>query len=114
MYAGGYAAIQSELDHLEITKPSYVSQYGKDLTPPKPLKNAERKAIIGYSGFVGQNLLKQTNFTHLYRSNDIEEIMDEDFDMVVCAGLPADKWLANKDPEGDRRIVEVFLLNLES
>lgn len=58
-------------------------------------------ALIGWSGFVGSTLLKQANFEHRFRSTDIAAIEGREFDTLVCAGAPAKKWLANKDPEGD-------------
>lgn len=58
-------------------------------------------ALIGFSGFVGSTLLKQTSFEALYRSINIDEIRHGEFETVVCAGAPAKKWLANRDPEGD-------------
>ncbi len=63
-------------------------------------------ALIGYTGFVGSTLLKQRRFEHLYRSTNINEIAGEQFDMVVCAGAPAQKWIANKEPDADRRNIE--------
>jgi nucleoside-diphosphate-sugar epimerase len=59
-------------------------------------------ALIGFSGFVGTTLLKQREFDSLYRSTNIEEIRGLNFDIVVCAGAPAQKWIANKEPEQDR------------
>lgn len=59
------------------------------------------RALIGYTGFVGGNLLRQTSFQGLYRSSNIEEIRGESFDQVVCAGAPGVKWLANQEPDKD-------------
>jgi nucleoside-diphosphate-sugar epimerase len=58
-------------------------------------------ALFGYSGFVGSTLLRQRAFTHRYRSSDIGDADGMTFDEVVCAAAPAQKWKANKDPEGD-------------
>lgn len=58
-------------------------------------------ALIGFSGFVGSTLLKQRAFQSLYRSTNIDDICGGDFDIVVCAGAPAQKWLANKEPVDD-------------
>jgi len=58
-------------------------------------------AIIGYTGFVGGNLINQTNFDYFYNSKNIEAIENQAFDLVVCAGVPAVKWLANKEPKQD-------------
>jgi hypothetical protein len=59
-------------------------------------------ALIGHSGFVGQSLLRQRSFDALYRSSDIGQIAGRDFETVVCAGAPAQKWLAEREPEADR------------
>lgn len=71
-------------------------------------------ALIGFSGFVGSTLLKQTTFTHLYRSTNISEVDGKTFDMVVCAGAPAQKWLANKDPEADRQKIDGLIQHLKT
>jgi nucleoside-diphosphate-sugar epimerase len=59
-------------------------------------------ALIGYTGFVGGNLLHQAPFDELFRSTSIGEIAGRDYDLLVCAGAPSEKWKANKDPAGDR------------
>lgn len=71
-------------------------------------------ALIGYSGFVGGTLLKQTSFESLYRSNNIAEIKHQSFDLVVCAGAPAQKWIANKEPEADRKKIEDLISHLKT
>lgn len=72
------------------------------------------KALIGYTGFVGSTLLKQTNFHDLYRSTNIEEICGKDYDLVVCAGAPAQKWIANADPQGDKDKIDSLISCLNS
>jgi nucleoside-diphosphate-sugar epimerase len=59
-------------------------------------------ALIGHTGFVGGNLRRQHEFGSLYRSVDIGEIRGRSFDLVVCAGVQAVKWRANREPEWDR------------
>lgn len=71
-------------------------------------------ALIGYTGFVGTTLLKQTNFTHLFRSINIEEIANQHFNLVVCAGAPAQKWLANKNPNNDFQNIKQLISYLET
>lgn len=71
-------------------------------------------ALIGYSGFVGSTLLKQFDFTNLYRSTNITNIMNSSFDTVVCAGAPAIKWLANKNPEQDKKSIDSLISNLST
>lgn len=70
--------------------------------------------LIGFSGFVGATLLKQTKFDELYRSNNIAEIRGKSFDTVVCAGAPAVKWLANKEPEQDKQSVQSLISHLST
>lgn len=69
-------------------------------------------ALIGYSGFVGGTLLNQTHFDCLYRSTNIADIQGREFDTVVCSGAPAQKWIANSQPEADleniRGLIEVL------
>ena len=71
-------------------------------------------ALIGYTGFVGSTLLKQANFEYLYRSTNIGEIAGNTFDTVVCAGAPAQKWIANREPEADRQKIEDLIAHLKS
>ena len=58
-------------------------------------------ALIGYTGFVGSNLLRQMSFKDLYHSKNIEELGGKSYDLLVCAGAPAEKWKANQDPGKD-------------
>jgi nucleoside-diphosphate-sugar epimerase len=66
----------------------------------------ETSALIGYSGFVGGNLLAQREFDARYNSSNIGEIADRSFDLVVCAGAAAEKWKANADPDRDLANIE--------
>lgn len=70
------------------------------------------RALIGYSGFVGGNLLAQQAFDECYNSKNIREISGRGFSEVYCAGAPAVKWLANKEPENDRRILDELYATL--
>lgn len=80
----------------------------------QPLSNhaANNDALIGWSGFVGGTLLRQAEFGTLYRSTDIGEIDGRVFDTVICAGAPAQKWLANREPEADRQKIEDLIAHL--
>lgn len=70
-------------------------------------------ALIGHSGFVGSTLKRQHQFTHTYRSTDIQDITGLGLDVVICAGAPAKKWLANQNPEEDWACIE-RLINILS
>jgi nucleoside-diphosphate-sugar epimerase len=71
-------------------------------------------ALIGSSGFVGSTLLKQHAFERMYRSTNIGDIDGQSFHTVVCAGAPARKWMANRDPEADRQTIEGLIGHLEA
>jgi dTDP-4-dehydrorhamnose reductase len=72
------------------------------------------RALIGFSGFVGSTLLRQTTFESLYRSTNIFAINNKSFDSVVCAGAPAQKWIANSDPGTDLQQIEELIAHLKT
>lgn len=57
--------------------------------------------LIGYTGFVGGNLVAQRKFDVLINSKNFETMRGAHYDRVVCAGVSAVKWQANKDPAAD-------------
>lgn len=63
-------------------------------------------ALVGYTGFVGQTLLRQTQFDELFNRANIEDIQGRRFSLLVCSGAPAAKWYANQHPEEDRANLE--------
>jgi hypothetical protein len=71
-------------------------------------------ALIGFSGFVGNMLLRQTTFDACYRSTNISQIDGKIFDTVVCAAAPAQKWLANKNPQSDRNNINDLINHLKT
>jgi dTDP-4-dehydrorhamnose reductase len=72
-----------------------------------------KAALIGSTGFVGGNLLREYPFAACYHSANIETIRGGHFDLVVCAGAPAAKWKANQDPAADRAGVGRLMTALE-
>ncbi|NOT10841.1 MAG: NAD(P)-dependent oxidoreductase [Methylococcaceae bacterium] len=71
-------------------------------------------ALIGYSGFVGSTLLKQTEFGSLFRSQNIDDIYGKKFDTVVCSAAPAQKWIANREPDADRQNINALIDHLKT
>jgi nucleoside-diphosphate-sugar epimerase len=63
------------------------------------------RALIGHTGFVGGNLLRQGRYTELYNSTNIDTIAGRSFELVVSAGCRAAKWIANKEPAADHASV---------
>ncbi|MFW5437710.1 pyridine nucleotide transhydrogenase [Paenibacillus apiarius] len=60
-----------------------------------------KTCLIGYTGYVGSTLLRQTQFDDLYNSKNINDIEYKEYDLIVCAGAPAVKWRANQAPTED-------------
>ncbi len=58
-------------------------------------------ALIGHTGFVGGTLMRQTSFDDFYNSKNIGDIAGKQYSLIVCAGAPAVKWKANKEPDED-------------
>lgn len=71
-------------------------------------------ALIGYTGFVGSTLSRQAQFDANFRSTNIAEIEGQTFDTVVCAGAPAQKWIANKHPAADLEQIEGLIEHLKT
>jgi len=63
-------------------------------------------ALIGHTGFVGGNLLRQRAFDDTYNSSNIEAIRGRRYGTIVCSAMPAEKWKANRDPERDRATLD--------
>jgi nucleoside-diphosphate-sugar epimerase len=62
--------------------------------------------LIGHTGFVGGNLVRQHTFDALFNSTNIDEIAGRSFNLVVCSAAPAEKWKANAEPERDLGNIE--------
>jgi nucleoside-diphosphate-sugar epimerase len=71
-------------------------------------------ALVGCSGFVGSLLARQTSFSESFRSTNIAELRGKQFDLVVCAAAPAQKWIANRDPASDRKNIENLANDLQT
>lgn len=69
-------------------------------------------ALIGHTGFVGGNLARQHHFDACFHSKTIPEIAGQSFDMLVCSGMPAAKYLANQRPWDDRTTLDRLLTHL--
>lgn len=70
-------------------------------------------SLVGYTGFVGSNLASEYGFSHLYNSINIQEAFATKPDVLVYAGVRAEKFLANKEPERDFKIIEEAYNNIK-
>lgn len=69
-------------------------------------------ALIGHTGFVGSMLCRTESFDLHYNSSNIEAIAGQSFDRIVCAGVSAVKWWANKNPEEDMHRIQILMDHL--
>ena len=63
------------------------------------------KSLVGYTGFVGSNLDAETNFEGRYNSKNISSAYDTKPELLIYAGVPAAKYLANSAPEKDFEVI---------
>jgi hypothetical protein len=63
-------------------------------------------ALIGYTGFVGGTLARHELFDVLINRQNLASLEGLNLTRLVCAGLPAAKWIANREPDADRANME--------
>ena len=61
-----------------------------------------RTALIGHTGFVGGTLARASGWDDTFNSSNIADIAGQSYELLVCAGVSAVKWMANMDPEADQ------------
>ena len=71
-------------------------------------------ALVGYTGFVGSNLLQFYKFDNLYNSSNFHEAINKEFDTLFFCGVPAVKWYANKNPDEDFDVLHKIRTTLET
>ena len=77
------------------------------------LELSEKTFLVGYTGFVGSNLYEQYKFDKVFNSKNITEAFDENPDLLVYSGIPAQKFIANSNPEEDKKIIDNAILNIK-
>lgn len=70
-------------------------------------------ALVGYTGFVGSNIYEHGRFEKVYNSKNIEEAYGLKPDLLIYAGMRAEKYLANHAPEKDMELVKQAERNIE-
>ena len=71
-----------------------------------------KEALVGYTGFVGSNICACHKFDALYNSKNITDAYGTCPDLLVFAGLRAEKYLANKDPDKDLEQIDIAESNI--
>lgn len=79
----------------------------------KENKVAKMNALVGYTGFVGSNLANEFKFDKVYNSKNIIEAYDTQPDLLVYAGVPATKFLANKNEILDFAVIKNAISNIK-
>lgn len=69
--------------------------------------------LVGYTGFVGSNLNKAHRFDGKYDSKNVRESYGKGPDLLIYSGVPAQKFLANKEPEKDMEIIKNAINNIK-
>lgn len=70
-------------------------------------------SLVGYTGFVGSNLAYSYNFTNLYNTKNINASFGTNPDLLVYAGVRAEKFLANQNPDKDYQLVKEAFDNIK-
>lgn len=73
------------------------------------------KALVGYTGFVGSNIYEAAGkeIDAVYHSKNIAEAYGTNPDLLIYAGLRAEKYLANNAPEKDMELIYQAEENIE-
>ena len=72
-----------------------------------------KTTLVGYTGFVGGNLAASHRFEQMYNSKNISDAFSQQNGLVIYAGVRAEKFLANSDPDADRAVIENAISNIE-
>ena len=73
-------------------------------------------ALVGYTGFVGSNIYSKAlnQINGLYNSKNIKSAYNMAPDVLIYAGLRAEKYLANIYPEKDKLLIEEAKQNIRN
>ena len=61
--------------------------------------------LVGYTGFVGSNIYAKGQFDHVFNSKNITQAYGLEPDLLIYAGLRAEKYLANNAPDKDMALI---------
>jgi len=68
--------------------------------------------LVGSTGFIGSNLARQYSFDGLFHSPNIEDAFGSRPDICFYAGVPAQKFMANRFPLEDKRVIFTAMENI--
>ncbi len=70
--------------------------------------------LIGHTGFVGGNLKRQHAFDGLFTRANVADLVDADFNTLVCAAAPGSMFEANRFPERDASRIDALIGQLDA
>lgn len=70
-------------------------------------------ALVGHTGFVGSNIYDKGKMDAAYNSKNITESFGTSPDLLIYAGLRAEKYLANNAPEKDMELIREAQENIK-
>lgn len=71
-----------------------------------------KEILVGYTGFVGSNIVAKHHFDGLYNSKNIKDAYGVNPDLLVYSGIRAEMFLANKFPNKDLASMDEALENI--
>lgn len=71
------------------------------------------KSLVGNTGFVGSNIAASHTFNAQYNSKNITSAYNTRPDLLVYAGVKAEKYLANSDAAADFKTIEGAIHNIK-
>ncbi|MGM0607252.1 MAG: NAD(P)-dependent oxidoreductase [Candidatus Muiribacteriota bacterium] len=71
------------------------------------------KILVGHTGFVGSNIAFQTDFNGLFNSKNIGKARGIKPQLMVYAGVPGEKFIANKNEKNDLKKINQAISNIK-
>ncbi len=68
--------------------------------------------LVGDTGFVGSNLLKNNCFIQTAHSTNVSDMFAARPDVLIYAGVTGTKWYANCHPKEDRAVIDSAIQNI--
>ncbi len=68
--------------------------------------------LVGYTGFVGSNLFEQFTFDKGFDSKNVQESYNQKPNILVYSGVPAQKFIANNNPDADFEVIKGAIKNI--
>lgn len=77
------------------------------------MKDRNNMILVGDTGFVGSNLLANSLFDSTYHSTNVHTAYDSCPDILIYAGVPGTKFLANRFPYKDKQKIDEAITNIK-